>query len=728
MYSTIIKYVFIVLLLFTASPEMFGQFLINVSTDKKIYQINSPLNIKVSVINLSSKENTLKWTSTCRAGYEIVGKYNQFEDQTCRDTSASLLLGPVNGNTVYEYTTTFTYNNPLPAGYYKIVGEVQGYGKSDTVEIKVIDSLSPGYRAFYSGTVIDSSNGYPRSDVLISAEGADSAYSDINGRFLLEFPSEAFAGSQTLYPLVKFSAPFYAAYSERISISKGDSITGRVVKLKPQPLPFVSGHVYYDSSDVSSVLTLYFYGLNSGRLFYTGPDYSGNYSTQLIPDSYYILGAISYNAYLPGGGGEPIYEDLYYKNKSNLAEADIFKFSSDTTGIDFTIPAIQKGSISGTVRDAVTKLPLSNTLIIAATARSDSGFFFTDQNGNYSIQVFKENYVLEAEHANYFSQFYNDDPYDYNAAPVVVDSGHLHITGINFNLKREQIAQNTIIGYVKDAFTGKVLSNVNVFAIPDSGGLREESKSDTNGIYRFDQVIDGKYFLLFNKAGYISKYYVNSFRWEDAPVLNEFNGNNHTTLTSVSLIPTEISGGEISGKIFLGADSVLDYTLVYAADSSDSVVSTSVSGIDGSYIINSLPDGDYTVNASKVGYNTALYPEKININLNTRPKVDGVNIIFSVTGVEDRNSAVPASDILFQNYPNPFNPVTTIEYELSKGSNVRLDVYNILGEKVTELVNTFQKPGRYKVDWDAKNLASGIYFYSVEAGEFRDTKKLILLK
>ena len=724
MHSTVKKYIFIILLVLTASPEMLGQFLINISTDKKIYQVNSPLHINVIVINFSSKAHTLKWTSTCQAGYDIVGEYNLAGNQICRDTSASILLGPTE-----EHTWTFTYSgDPLPVGYYKIVGEVSGYGKSDTAEIKVVDTLSASYQAFYSGRVIDSSNNYPRSGVLISAEGADTAYSDLKGRFLLEFSATAFTDLQTLHPLVKFSAPFYAEYSERISISKGDSITGRVVKLKPQPLPFVSGHIYYDSSDVSSGLTLYFYGLNNNRLFYTGPDYFGNYSTQLIPDSYYILEAVSYNAYLPGGGGLPLKEDLYYKNKTNPAEANIFKFSTDTSGIDFTIPAIQKGSISGTVRDAVTKLPISSALITAASARSDSGFFFTDQNGNYSIQVFEENYFLTAEARNYFPQVYNNASFDFNATPVVVDSYHLHITGIDFNLKREQIAQNTIVGYVKDGSSGEVLSNVQVYAIPDSGGLLAETISDTNGIYAFYQVIDGKYFLLFNKAGYISKYYVNSFPWEDALVLNEFNGNNHTTLNSVSLIPTATEGGSISGRILTGADSVLNYVLVYAIDSSDSVVSSSLSQNDGSYIINSLPDGDYTVKASKVGYATASYPQNINVDLKTRPNVSGIDIIISVTGVEGRNSAVPASDKLFQNYPNPFNPVTTIEYELSKGSYVRLDIYNILGEKVTELVNAFQKPGRYKVDWNAKNFASGIYLYSVEAGEFRDTKKLILLK
>ncbi len=728
MYSTGRGYILIILLLFTANSELFGQFLINVSTDKKIYQINSPLNIKVSIINFSSKAHTVNFKSTCIASYEIVGKYNQLTEQTCSDTSVSFVMMPVNANNANGKTWDFRYNRPLPAGYYHIVGDVNGYGKSDTIEIKIVDTLSTRYKAFYEGNLIDSSFGYPISNVLIWAEGADTTYSDSYGRFLLEFPEPAFADSQTLHPLVKFSAPFYEDYSERISISKGDSISNQIVKLKSSPLPFISGHVDHDSSDVSSGLIIYFYGLNNNRLFYTGLDYAGNYSTQLIPDSYYILGAISYNAYLPGGGGEPIYDDLYYENKSKLSGANIFKFSGDTSGIDFSIPAIQKGTISGTIRDALTQLPISNAFITVATVRSDSGFFSADKNGNYSIQVYKENYILKAEKENYFPQFYKNAHHAYNAIPVVVDSNNLNITGINFNLIPEQIAQNTIVGYVKNSTTGKALPDVQTYAIPDSGGLWAESKSDTNGRYEFSQVVDGKYILLFGKDGYISKYYNSSFRWEDASVLDEFNGSSHTTLNDVSLIPTGMAGGNISGKILTGTDSVLNYSLVYAIDSSDSVVSTSISKDDGSYIIQSLPEGYYTIKAGKVGYSTTPYPEKINIDLKNRPSVSNVNIVISVTGIEAKINTMPASNKLFQNYPNPFNPVTTIRYELLKGSNVRLDIYNILGEKISELINTYQKPGIYKVDWNAKNFASGVYLYTIEAGEFRDSKKLILLK
>jgi hypothetical protein len=84
--------------------------------------------------------------------------------------------------------------------------------------------------------------------------------------------------------------------------------------------------------------------------------------------------------------------------------------------------------------------------------------------------------------------------------------------------------------------------------------------------------------------------------------------------------------------------------------------------------------------------------------------------------------------ILSQNYPNPFNPVTTIEFDLPKTSEVSLKVFNILGEEVTTLVSDKLYAGSYTYKWDASNLASGVYLYRLEAEDFVETMKMILMK
>ena len=94
----------------------------------------------------------------------------------------------------------------------------------------------------------------------------------------------------------------------------------------------------------------------------------------------------------------------------------------------------------------------------------------------------------------------------------------------------------------------------------------------------------------------------------------------------------------------------------------------------------------------------------------------------------------PAAFALTSNYPNPFNPATTIQYALPQAADVQLTVYNVVGQVVRTLVAEHQSAGRYLVTWDATDdsghrLSSGLYFYSLQAGdEFHAVKKMLLFK
>jgi hypothetical protein len=89
---------------------------------------------------------------------------------------------------------------------------------------------------------------------------------------------------------------------------------------------------------------------------------------------------------------------------------------------------------------------------------------------------------------------------------------------------------------------------------------------------------------------------------------------------------------------------------------------------------------------------------------------------------------VPNGFILKQNYPNPFNPSTRISYHVAKPSKVSLKVYDSLGKEVAVLINKDQAPGTYEVSWNAKGLASGVYFYHLDVNGQVSTKKAVLLK
>ena len=96
--------------------------------------------------------------------------------------------------------------------------------------------------------------------------------------------------------------------------------------------------------------------------------------------------------------------------------------------------------------------------------------------------------------------------------------------------------------------------------------------------------------------------------------------------------------------------------------------------------------------------------------------------------VESNELNVPQSFVMFQNYPNPFNPVTTIKYSIYKPTQVELKIYNLSGQEIETLVNCSKSSGEHEATWRPNGFASGNYFYRLQAGDFSETKKLILQK
>lgn len=108
--------------------------------------------------------------------------------------------------------------------------------------------------------------------------------------------------------------------------------------------------------------------------------------------------------------------------------------------------------------------------------------------------------------------------------------------------------------------------------------------------------------------------------------------------------------------------------------------------------------------------------------------IDNINVNAGVVEVEDKITKMPVKYLLGQNYPNPFNPTTTISYQLPEKAFVSLEIYNLLGQKVADLVNQIQAPGNHKVNFNASKLSSGTYIYRMKAGNFIMSKKMLLLK
>ena len=125
-----------------------------------------------------------------------------------------------------------------------------------------------------------------------------------------------------------------------------------------------------------------------------------------------------------------------------------------------------------------------------------------------------------------------------------------------------------------------------------------------------------------------------------------------------------------------------------------------------SFTDNNLAVGNYTYRLKQIDFNGGYeYSNEINVDVNA-----------------------PLTYNLEQNYPNPFNPSTLIKYSVAKDGFVNVSIFNLLGEKVATLVNSNMKAGSYELNFNASQLSSGVYFYSIEAGDFKAVRKMMLMK
>lgn len=184
-----------------------------------------------------------------------------------------------------------------------------------------------------------------------------------------------------------------------------------------------------------------------------------------------------------------------------------------------------------------------------------------------------------------------------------------------------------------------------------------------------------------------------------------------------------------NGISWTAVDSGLPYGFVYSfavsntnlfAGTSGGVFLSTNSGTNWTAVNTGLPNNEEVTSLAVSGTN--LFAGTYGSGVWMRPISE---MITGVTGKQDKS---PASFSLQQNYPNPFNPSTIINYSLPKTSLVTIKVYDVLGKEVATLVNEQQFAGNYSVQFSGSKLSSGIYFYRMQAGNFVQTKKLLLLK
>jgi hypothetical protein len=340
------------------------------------------------------------------------------------------------------------------------------------------------------------------------------------------------------------------------------------------------------------------------------------------------------------------------------------------------------------------------------TGKSD----YTDSNGNFRMKdVGSGSYYLTVQKNGYIIK---RDP----------DSGSFVLECVSDRGTIQLCEFGNVNGYVKEGPNPVYGALARLYT---SDGFFTGKKDNTNywGYFQIEDINPGDYYLLISKSGYYTKRDPNSgsfnlacgesenrgyifiTRAELNPPqnLSWYNDNNHPHLT------WNASSG--SGLIGYNVYRNLGNGYVFIAFVSKPTTHYLDTGVD-------VYSGKFPPNYAYY-YVTAVNPESNPSNIVRVP----TNQVYKTAAF------LGASDyFLFQNHPNPFNPETEIAFQLPEASKVTLIVYNILGQVVEVLLDSNLEAGYHIVTWGEQNFANGVYFYTLKAGEFTDTKRMLLLK
>ena len=363
----------------------------------------------------------------------------------------------------------------------------------------------------------------------------------------------------------------------------------------------------------------------------------------------------------------------------------------------------------------------------------------TDSLGNYSAPVKEGDTVVvfcSPKNPDYFPEFYNNKRTFAEADRIYING---NIPGIDFVLEHKPVFANGISGKVGDSLGVGVLSHVTAFPklMTPSPTITHRKYYHTNtdslGNYLFTNMIPNKYILLAHpRMGYKPTF----FRYDGMPTMN-WREADSVVVEAVGVVPninftvrpiTWNGYAKITGLVKDNSGNKINGAYIIVFDPSQEIYSFAISDMNGKFIVEGVTPGVYTVAADKMGYTanqsfdvTADYLNNISSDLTFTLTPEGVTSIENnLTEIRDFT--------LYQNYPNPFNPSTTIKYSVPERTNVKLSVYNILGSEVANLVNETKNVGEYEVTFDASKFSSGVYLYKIEAGSYKATKKLILMK
>ena len=472
-------------------------------------------------------------------------------------------------------------------------------------------------------------------------------------------------------------------------------------------------------------------------------------------------------------------ETLYYDNVTSYREATTVPVSDTiTTGIDFTFgQTFDTGSISGKVVFDAGGSPVANAFVEAMWIGSHdewgklrfrpSLFAWTDENGDYKLDMLQEGKYIVLVHKNGYTEFY-DDVQEFAKATIIEVKPGQDTAGIDFSIPMPPVTGSKVSGIVTDDSTGNPIEGALVSLFPianEPRGWAFRGKftlhdfyvtiTDADGKYMIAGIPEGKYIAASWAPNYIVEFYDDKLKPREADQI-ELDGSSEKTGIDFDLVPgwgfkwrgpgNDLALGTISGQVTDNEGRFISDAYISIIDESYRIRATEKTGPDGRYTLGGIPPGNYFIKVDRMPYATTYSGNVTDLSAAT-PIIVGEAANFTVTdvnvqlvpmsatavGEDDNFSGVPEKFELSQNYPNPFNPRTTIHYALLKAAHVTLKIFNLRGELVKTLVNGYRSAQYHQVIWNGENEAgekasAGIYLYQLKAGNFQQTKRLVLLK
>lgn len=426
---------------------------------------------------------------------------------------------------------------------------------------------------------------------------------------------------------------------------------------------------------------------------------------------------------------------VFYPGTTNFDEAQVVEIvDQNLTDMDITIPNDMFVTLTGSVKDAVTTLPIANAIVSVDLNSVIHGTLpdsvaipgisaFTNAEGLFSLEVPFGRYRLVAytPDGTYSTQFY-----DHKALPFHANRIHAFqdIDSLDFDLNPVEVNPvNSISGTV--TIEGQVPDmQVMVVAVSSDEDWEEVVVTNQMGGYTIPIQNPGSYYVIAMAPMAPPTYYSNAFNWENAESVN-VEGN--ISEINFDLTSSCVDGPmNINGQVSKNDGQAAANVTIALRDMEGNLSAFTTTDDNGQYMINNIPSQEYEIIVTTVGVNTIQ--EMINVTEDA-----SYNYTLSTVTANGDQSTPALNSTKIRNYPNPFNPETTISFTTVKDSKVSVDIYNSKGQKVRTIYSDRLAAGDHKMNWNGRDsngqtVSSGLYFCRVKGEGFVSTGKMVLMK